>query len=208
MTTPAPDTAAAFFAVSVLLALSPGPDNVFVLMQSAMRGRAAGLLVVLGLCSGLLVHTAAVALGLAALIAASPIAFTALTWVGALYLLYLAWLAWQAPPMPLDTKATKDAGRLYGRGIIMNVTNPKVSIFFLAFLPQFVAPERGSVALQVLWLGFIFMLATLLVFGAIALTAGSLGQTLARSARAQRVLNRCAALTFAALALRLATVQL
>jgi threonine/homoserine/homoserine lactone efflux protein len=89
----------------------------------------------------------------------------------------------------------------------MNVTNPKVSIFFLAFLPQFVSAERGSVAAQVLWLGLIFMVATMLVFGAIALTAGSLGQVLARSARAQRLLNRSAAVVFAALALRLATVQ-
>ena len=207
MTPLAPDTAAAFFAVAVLLALSPGPDNVFVLTQSAMRGRAAGLWVVLGLCSGLLVHTAAVAFGLAALFATSTLAFTALKWAGALYLLYLAWQAWRAPVGALATQVTADAGGLYRRGIIMNVTNPKVSIFFLAFLPQFVAAERGGVAMQVLELGFIFMLATLLVFGAIALTAGSLGQALARSVRAQQALNRCAALVFAALALRLATVQ-
>jgi threonine/homoserine/homoserine lactone efflux protein len=207
MTTLAPDTAAAFFAVSLLLALSPGPDNVFVLMQSAMRGRSAGLLVVLGLCSGLLVHTAAVAFGLATLFAASALAFAVLKWVGALYLLLLAWQAWRAPAGPLAAQAAPDAGRLYRRGIVMNVTNPKVSIFFLAFLPQFVSAERGSVALQVLWLGCIFMAATMLVFGAIALTAGSLGQVLARSARAQRLLNRSAAVVFAALALRLATVQ-
>ncbi|MES2957360.1 MAG: LysE family translocator [Pseudomonadota bacterium] len=207
MTTLAPGTAAAFFAVSVLLALSPGPDNVFVLMQSAMRGRAAGLLVVLGLCSGLLVHTAAVAFGLATLFAASTLAFTALKLAGALYLIYLAWQAWRAPATPLAAQPDIDAGQLYRRGIVMNVTNPKVSIFFLAFLPQFVAADRGSVALQVLWLGFVFMLATLLVFGAIALTAGTLGQALARSARAQLLLNRAAALVFVALALRLATVQ-
>jgi threonine/homoserine/homoserine lactone efflux protein len=208
MTTPAAETSAAFFAVSLLLALSPGPDNVFVLMQSAMRGRAAGLLVVLGLCSGLLVHTAAVAFGLATLFATSAFAFTLLKWVGASYLLWLARQAWRAPFGPPAAQPAAAAGRLYRRGIIMNVTNPKVSIFFLAFLPQFVAAERGSVALQVLWLGFIFMLATLLVFGAIALTAGSLGQMLLRSARAQQGLNRCAAVIFAALALRLATVQL
>jgi len=207
MTTLAPGTAAAFFAVSVLLALSPGPDNVLVLMQSAMRGRAAGLLVVLGLCTGLLVHTAAVAFGLATLFAASALAFSALKWAGALYLVYLAWQAWRAPETPLAEQAAIDAGQLYRRGIVMNVTNPKVSIFFLAFLPQFVAADRGSVALQVLWLGFVFMLATFLVFGAVALTAGTLGHALARSARAQMLLNRAAALVFVALALRLATVQ-
>jgi len=208
MTTPTPETSAAFFAVSLLLALSPGPDNVFVLMQSAMRGRAAGLLVVLGLCSVMLVHTAAVAFGLATLFASSMLAFSLLKWAGALYLLLLAWQAWNAPFGAPTAQPVPDAGGLYRRGIIMNVTNPKVSIFFLAFLPQFVAAERGSVVVQVMWLGFIFMLATLLVFGAIALTAGSLGQMLLRSARAQQWLNRCAALIFAALALRLATVQL
>ena len=88
---PSLQTTLGFFLVSALLALSPGPDNVFVLVQSALRGPRAGLLVVLGLCSGLVVHTAAVALGLAALFAASAAAFTALKWIGAAYLLYLAW---------------------------------------------------------------------------------------------------------------------
>ena len=94
---PSLDTSLAFFAASVLLALAPGPDNVFVLLHSAMHGRRAGLLVVAGLCSGLLFHTAAVALGLAALLAASATAFTVLKLCGAAYLLWLAWGAWNAP---------------------------------------------------------------------------------------------------------------
>ena len=97
------NTAAAFFGAALLLALAPGPDNLFVLMQSAMRGRSAGLLVVLGLCSGLFVHTTAVALGLAALFAASALAFNLLKAAGALYLVWLAWKAWHAPaatPVP------------------------------------------------------------------------------------------------------------
>jgi threonine/homoserine/homoserine lactone efflux protein len=203
------DTAVAFFGAAVVLALAPGPDNLFVLMQSAMRGRAAGLMVVLGLCTGLLVHTAAVALGLATLFATSALAFNLLKTAGAVYLLWLAWQAWNALAVQAGA-ASIDApafGALYRRGIVMNVTNPKVSIFFLAFLPQFVAAERGAVGLQVLALGALFMLATLLVFGAIALGAGTLRRRLLRSSRAQVAINRVAALVFAALALRLALAQ-
>ena len=200
------DTAAAFFATAVLLALAPGPDNLFVLMQSAMRGRADGLLVVLGLCSGLLVHTAAVALGLATLFATSALAFTLLKAAGALYLLWLAWQAWHASAADAGSRsaAAPSAGQLYRRGIVMNVTNPKVSIFFLAFLPQFVGAARGSVGKQVLMLGALFMLATLLVFGAIALAGGTLRAWLLRSPGAQVGMNRVAAVVFVGLAARLA----
>ena len=139
------DTTLTFFAASVLLALSPGPDNVFVLLHSAVHGRRAGLLVVLGLCSGLLFHTAAVALGLAAVFAASATAFTALKLLGAGYLLWLAWGAWHAPVGIADTttQAAMTPWQTYLRGVMMNITNPKVAIFFLAFLPQFADPARG-----------------------------------------------------------------
>ena len=203
------DTAAAFLGAAVLLALAPGPDNLFVLMQSAMRGRAAGLLVVLGLCSGLLVHTAAVALGLATLFASSALAFNLLKAAGAIYLVWLAWQAWHAPAASAahSAEAAPSALQLYRRGIVMNVTNPKVSIFFLAFLPQFVAAERGSVGQQVLALGALFMLATLIVFGAIALAAGTLRELLLRSPRAQVTMNRVAAAVFVGLAARLAMLR-
>lgn len=203
------DTLAVFVAASVVLALSPGPDNIFVLMQSALYGRMAGVLVTLGLCTGVLVHTAAVALGVAAIVATSTTAFTALKVLGASYLLYLAWGAWRAGPTALDDDGAgrQAAGRLYLRGIVMNATNPKVAIFFLAFLPQFVAPERGSITQQVMLLGAVFMLVALVMFCGFALAAGSLGEWLRRSSRAQTALNRFAALVFVALALRLATAE-
>ena len=203
-----PDTALAFFGVSLLLGLSPGPDNVFVLMQSATHGRRAGWLVTLGLCTGLLGHTAAVALGLAAVLAASPVAFTVLKLAGAAYLVYLAWGAWRAPVSALTTQATAGSGwRMYTRGVVMNLTNPKVGIFFLAFLPQFVKPEAGSVTLQVVQLDALFVLATLLVFGGFAWFAALIGGWLRRSPGAQRVLNRAAAVVFVGLAARLVWVQ-
>jgi threonine/homoserine/homoserine lactone efflux protein len=209
---PTADTLLAFFGVSVLLGLSPGPDNVFVLLQSALHGRRAGLFVVLGLCTGILVHTSAVALGLAAVLVASTTAFTALKLVGAAYLGYLAWQALRARPDEPDSApgasasagaTPANAGTMYRRGIIMNLSNPKVAIFFLAFLPQFVQVGPGSVALQIIWLGGVFMLATLLTFGAIAWFAASAGQAFTRSPRAQLLLNRLAGCIFLGLAARL-----
>lgn len=199
-----------FFAVSVILALSPGPDNIFVLTQSLLHGRFAGLIVTVGLTSGILIHTAAVSMGVAALLAASPLLFNALKFAGAAYLLYLAWGAWHASAID---KAASDApklstAKLFVRGFIMNVTNPKVTIFFLAFLPQFINPARGSVAMQIVLLGAVFIVATLLIFGGIALLAGLLGPNLQNSEKFQRILNRSAAFIFTGLALKLLTAQL
>lgn len=198
-----------FTSASLLLALAPGPDNIFVLTQSALKGRLVGLVVTLGLCTGLIVHTSAVALGVAAVFQASALAFNLLKYAGAAYLLYLAWGAFRAGASVLSSESDQEISlaRYYLRGIVMNVTNPKVSIFFLAFLPQFTRPEMGSLPLQMLVLGAVFILATLLVFGAISLLAGVLGQWLRRSARAQQLLNKTAAVVFAALALKLAAAS-
>jgi threonine/homoserine/homoserine lactone efflux protein len=200
------DTALTFFGVSVLLGVSPGPDNLFVLMQSATHGRRAGMLVTLGLCTGLLAHTAAVALGVAAVLAASPVGFAVVKLAGTAYLLYLAWSAFRAPVGATSGERAPALSpwRMYGRGVLMNLTNPKVAIFFLAFLPQFVQADAGPVGWQVLTLGGLFILATLLVFGGFAWGAGGLGSRLQHSVQAQRALNRVAGTVFAALAVRLA----
>ncbi|KAA3628247.1 MAG: LysE family translocator [Proteobacteria bacterium] len=195
-----------FFTTSILLGLAPGPDNLFVMAQSAQHGRKAGLLVTIGLCTGLLVHTSAVAFGLAAIFQASAVAFTVLKFVGAAYLLYLAWQAFRSSAS--DEGAALVGGvnvrRLYVRGIIMNVTNPKVSIFFLAFLPQFTDPAQGPIAPQVLLLGGLFIVATILVFGSISVLAGTMGSRFRRSALAQKALNWIAGSIFAGLAVKLA----
>ena len=198
-----------FFSAAVLLALAPGPDNIFVLTQAAIRGKAAGIFVTLGLCTGLIVHTTAVALGVAAIFQASALAFTLLKFIGAGSLLYLSWHAFHTGAASLESRnnTVLTPLRLYRRGIIMNVTNPKVSIFFLAFLPQFTDPSRGSLAVQMILLGLLFILATILIFGSIALIAGALGQWLSRSPRTQVIMNRIAGTIFAALAVRLATTS-
>ena len=201
-----PIDALVLFAGSALaLDISPGPDNIFVLTQSALYGRRAGILVTLGLCTGLIVHTTLVALGVAALIQASPVAFTVLKAAGALYLLYLAWGAFRTSAGGLS--ADGDGGmtglQYYRRGIIMNVSNPKVSVFFLAFLPQFADPAQGALAPQIFLLGGVFMALALAVFGGIAILAGTLGDWLKRSPRIQVHLNRVVGVVFVALALRL-----
>ncbi len=203
------ETAIPFFIASVLLALAPGPDNIFVLTQSALGGKSAGLAVVLGLCTGLIVHSIAVALGVSVIFQTSVIAFSVLKFVGACYLLYLAWQAFRAPVEKTQSAADGEVNRwkLYRRGIIMNITNPKVSIFFLAFLPQFADPLRGPIWFQLLVLGGLFILATIFVFGGIALLAGTLGQLLNRSERIQKILNRVAGTVFLGLALKLATTE-
>lgn len=198
----------AFFSASLVLAISPGPDNIFVLTQSALYGRLAGLLVTAGLCTGLLVHTAIVALGVAALISASPFLFAFLKTVGALYLLYLAWLHFKAQPVDftLQQKGLTPT-QLYRRGIIMNVSNPKVSVFFLAFLPQFTNPEAGPIVLQMIVLGGLFIVATIVIFGSIALSAGTIGSRLKKSPKIQQIMLRTTGIILTGLALALLFTQ-
>ena len=200
------ETILLFVTASTLLALAPGPDNIFVLTQSMTKGAKPGVFVTLGLCSGLVFHTAAVALGVAAVFQTSIVAFNILKFIGAGYLLYLAYMSFTTNSQS-KIKADKEnlsLARLYKRGIIMNITNPKVSIFFLAFLPQFTNPTTGSVTLQIFALGAIFMLCALVVFSSIALVAGKLGNWFNRSKSAENILNKIAGAVFVGLAIKLA----
>ena len=204
------ETIITFFSASILLAVAPGPDNVFVLTQSALRGRATGLVVMLGLCTGLIVHSCAVAFGIAVLFQTSALAFSILKYAGAVYLVYLAWKAFTASPEHIKTESSGGGTRFrqfYVRGIIMNITNPKVSIFFLAFLPQFADPERGPVWLQMLMLGGLFIISTLLVFGSVAILAGTLGQVFSKSNKIQSILHKMASMVFLGLAMKLAAAK-
>lgn len=204
-----PETILAFLGAALILAFVPGPDNVFVLTNSAIRGRKAGFIIVLGLCTGLLVHTTAVAVGVAALFQTSQMAFNVLKYAGALYLVYLAWQAFRTRAETIDQTAdkTSKAREFYFRGVIMNITNPKVSIFFLTFLPQFVNQQAGNVTIQLLILGGLFILATIFAFGLIAIFAAGLGARLTRSTTAQSIMNKVAGAVFLGLALRLATTE-
>jgi threonine/homoserine/homoserine lactone efflux protein len=198
------DTLIMFITASTVLGFAPGPDNIFVLSQSVLYGRTAGFIITLGLCTGLLVHTAVVAFGVAAIFRTSALAFDILKYCGAAYLLYLAWRAFRTATGGAEGSGERlTAAQLYRRGIIMNVTNPKVSIFFLAFLPQFTDPSGGSMALQLIILGMIFIAVTLLVFGLISQLAGLIGRWFNRSPRGQIILNRMAGTIYIALAVKL-----
>lgn len=203
------NTILTFAGAATLLAWVPGPDNLFVLTQSALHGRRLGVAVTLGLCTGLIVHTVAVAFGVAAIFQTSQAAFNALKIIGAAYLLYLAYKSFRAKPEALGSAGGqgRPLRRMFARGIVMNVTNPKVAIFFLAFLPQFTAPERGSIAVQMLALGGIFILCAFVSFTLISVLAGSLSRWLRRSDRGQVWLNRVAGAVFVGLALNLATAH-
>ncbi len=203
------ETIIPFLSASILLGLAPGPDNIFVLTQSTINGKLAGLIVTIGLCTGLIVHTTAVALGVAIIFQTSTLAFTLLKFIGAAYLVYLAYQALRAKPEQINgtENVITNYRKLYLRGIIMNITNPKVSIFFLAFLPQFADPVRGSISLQLLLLGGLFILATILVFGTIAFLGGVIGQLLNRSSKIQTILNKIAGTVFIGLAIKLATTE-
>ncbi len=198
------DTLSLFFTAALALALVPGPDNIFVLTQSALYGRHAGLLVTLGLCTGLMVHTTAVVFGVAAIFLASALAFAILKVIGIGYLLYLAWCAFSARPNSVEREGLGLSGRkLYSRGVVMNITNPKVAIFFIAFLPQFVDPVLGGLSTQMTILGVLFIVATFIVFVGIAWFAGFLGALLRKSLSVQYVTNRIVGIIFVGLAARL-----
>ena len=163
-----------FLVASVLLTIAPGPDIMYLLAKSLADGARSGIALAFGLCTGLTFHTTLVIIGVAAVIQQSPTAFAVLKYAGAAYLLYLAWGAFHAQgDLKLNT-VNKSASyfKLYRRGVIMNVLNPKVLLFFLAFLPQFVNLNSDSVSLQIAFLGFIFGLQTLIVFSLVAVCAG------------------------------------
>ncbi|GHU92587.1 threonine transporter RhtB [Deltaproteobacteria bacterium] len=198
-----PDVLFAFFAASLLLGVAPGPDNIFVLTQSAVHGAGAGgATTLLGLVTGLCVHTIAVALGVAVLLQSSPVAFAVLKAAGAAYLLYLARLSFRAGSLPAGGGSAPfpGYGALYRRGIVIEHNQPEGYPFFLAFLPQFCDPARSSVALQVLCLGSLFIAATILMFFAVAALGGRLAVRFNRCPRCQVFVHRLAGMVFAGLA--------
>ena len=196
-----------FTIAAAALAVAPGPDNLFVLLQSAMYGARAGIFVTLGLCVGVFIQTLLAAFGVAAVVAASPTLLMIIQFAGAAYLLYLAWGAWNAPVGGESGESSKKYPRLtnfqlWRRGILMNITNPKVLIFFLAFFPQFIikGSTESQVMVQMLIMGMTFLVCTLVVFSAIAWCAGTLADRL-RSPKVQTILNKVSAVIFTVLAI-------
>ncbi len=169
-----------FLGVAILLTLMPGPDILFVIAQSLSQNRKAGIATALGLCSGLIVHIAAATLGVSALIYQSALAFAIVKYAGAAYLLYLAWqsLKESGEGLTLGNQKTLEYKALYKKGIVMNLLNPKVSLFFLALLPQFVNSSLGHVPLQMFILGIIFLVQALVIFTVVSIFAEKLRNVL------------------------------
>ena len=199
---------ASFLTISVLITLAPGPDNLMVLAHSLARGRSAGLGIALGCALGCFTHTLWAALGVSTVLAASPDLFMALKLAGAAY---LAWFGVQALRNAAIANVTSVAEshhqawlRDVKKGFIANAVNPKVALFFLAFLPQFAEPGQGDVTTQMIALGLAFALQTTVIFGTVALTAASIGRTLAQHGRTGVWLDRVAGIIFIGLAAKLA----
>ncbi|WP_026778057.1 LysE family translocator [Polaribacter sp. Hel_I_88] len=173
------ETLFSFALATSLLALSPGPDNIFVLTQSIVNGKKFGLATVFGLISGCLVHTTLLAFGVSAIIKNSENLFFAIKLFGAIYLLYLAYKVYKSDAniiLSNDNVAKKTTTQLFKQGFIMNVLNPKVSIFFLALFPGFLFSDKMSTILQFYVLGLIFMAVSLIIFSAIAILAGTISE--------------------------------
>ena len=198
------ETIIAFVTASVVLSLVPGPDNIFVMSHSALKGWRIGFYTTLGLCTGLIAHTVLVAIGVSVIFQTSAIAFNGLKIIGAFYLLYLAWLSVQNKELNLGGTDKDSTNRSYYlTGVIMNLTNPKVALFFLVFLPQFVNTSNDNVSIQIFLLGLLFILSALCVFTSIAYLASFLEDILKKSKTVNKNLNILAALIYFALAINL-----
>lgn len=195
-----------FVAAAMLITISPGPDNMMVLGTGISKGRLRGMAFGLGCALGCLSHTLLATVGVSALIAASPLAFTALKVAGGLY---LVWLGLQALRSRGGARAASAGGSedrlssLFAKGLLANAINPKVVLFFLSFLPQFVVPAHGHANLQTAALGLIFTAQAALLFGLLGFFSGAVGQWLAKRPSAGMWLDRVAGGIFVALGLKL-----
>ncbi len=199
-----------FIGTSFILCLAPGPDNIFVMTQGITKGKKAAFVTTLGLSSGVIIHTIAAALGISVIFKTSELAFNIVKYLGAFYLIYLALIAYRHRNSELkigDKQSIKNLKSLYIKGFIMNILNPKVSIFFLAFLPQFVSLQNGNIPMQMVTLGIIFMILTIIVFTFVGVMANILGQKIISKPSMSKYLNILTSGVLFSLGLKLALSQ-
>jgi threonine/homoserine/homoserine lactone efflux protein len=203
------ETIITFITASVVLSLVPGPDNLFVMSNSALKGWRIGFYTTLGLCTGLIGHTILVGIGVSVIFQTSTMAFNGLKIIGALYLVYLAWLSVQNKEINIGGANENSTSRsYYFTGVIMNLTNPKVAIFFLVFLPQFINSNNDNVTSQIFLLGLLFICSAFFVFTTIAYLSSFLEGILKKSKTVNKNLNLLAAIIYIALAINLFFIQL
>ncbi|PMC37398.1 LysE family translocator [Bacillus sp. UMB0899] len=198
-----------FLGAAIVLTLMPGPDNLFTLAQSIAKGKKAGIFTTLGLCTGLLVHIAAATIGISAVIYQSALAFTLVKYAGAAYLLFLAYKSFRdkSSGFTLTNENSLDYKSLYKKGVIMNLLNPKVSLFFLAFFPQFIQYENGNVSLQMLGFGILFLIQALVIFTLISMFAGKVGNFLRKDPSLSKKINMIQGSLFTLIGLKIAFSQ-
>jgi threonine/homoserine/homoserine lactone efflux protein len=199
-------TLATFIPAALALNLTPGADMMFCLGQGVRSGPRAAIAASAGISTGGMVHVALGGLGLGAAVAAMPWLFEVIRWVGVAYLLYLAWGAFRGGGAPAELQASR-AARAFRDGVLVNLTNPKVILFVLAFVPQFVDPDAGPILAQFLIFGAIMGTTGFFVNGGVGIFAGSMGRFLTGSETAGRWLGRVSGAIFTGLALRLAVLE-
>lgn len=200
------ETLIVFVPIALALNLTPGADMLFCLSQGMKAGPRAGVAASFGIACGSFLHALAAGLGLAALIGAYPIAFEIIRWAGIAYLLWLAIDTFRHPPADLTARdfATSGAFAAWRDGVVVCLLNPKVAIFIVALVPQFVDPAHGSILLQFLVLGTVLNIGGTIINGLIGYYAGSIGQFLTRSRGLARALQIATSCVFVGLAARLA----
>jgi len=183
-----------FATTAILLAVTPGPDIIYVITRGITQGRASAMAAAAGFSLGNIFHTAFVILGISAIIKASAIAFTMIKIAGAVYLAYIGIKIFMSKGVETAEKDDKllKPRTVFLQSIIANILNPKVAIFFIALFPQFVRTQNGNEALQIAMLGMIFIMCTFLVFSACALFSGQIGEHLRKNEKSGNILNKLA----------------
>jgi threonine/homoserine/homoserine lactone efflux protein len=205
-----PQLLLAYIAAATVLTISPGPDTMFVLASSASGGPRAGVAATLGISSGLFAHATMAAVGISALIAASPTAFDVLRYAGAVYLIWIGIGAIRAciaglktGEVPAQANGEAASWSAYRRGLVTNVLNPKVAVFYVAFLPQFTSPALGHVAVQILLLAAIHATLGVMWLGTLSVLSGRTAKAFARNPRVRAWLDGAAGTIYVLLALRM-----
>jgi len=200
-----------FLTTALALNIAPGPDLLYILTKTMANGKKVGIASSLGVCTGALFHVFLAAFGLSAIIASSAIAFTIVKIIGACYLLYLAYQSFRSSGTNLDISTSKEPKETpfsaFKQGILIDILNPKVAIFFMAFLPQFIRNDHGSVPFQLLYLGLIIVVIAIVVEVVYVLVASKLTEKVRGSKKISMWLDRVVGTVFLALGIKLATTS-
>jgi threonine/homoserine/homoserine lactone efflux protein len=197
-----------FFVATLLVVIAPGPGMLFVISRSIAGGRRAGIVSALGTSTGIAVHILAAGFGLSLILFATETGFIIMKWVGGIYLIFLAWKAFTHRQTLTLESGNNDIGRIsnFWQGLLVNALNPKVALFFIAFIPQFVNPVSGSVTVQMMVLGTIFMVLTVIVFSVYGISAAIIGRWLIERPRVNRLIDWATGSLFVFLGIRMVGV--